>query len=337
MRFQGALQLTYRPGDRAQYECRLGFHPMVPALPTTSVCQDNNTWSPLQEACRRKSCPNLGDPVNGLVNYINGSRLFGSHAQYECNEGFSLIGANILHCEISGNGVAWSDLPPICERIFCGTPANITNGHFTVYKEQYEYNELVTYRCDPSDESDEYSLIGDPLLLCVGHDRWSSDPPECKVVKCNYPVIRNGAMISGYRIKYYYKAEVVFECNEGFILLGNNTIVCGANSTWEPEIPSCIEGSSATTTLSTSSVSGPPSILGTTTSVANYPGSHSTHRTTTPMPNHPDHPSPVDELEPEHFEAIDEEFIAVIVLTVLVAVAVVGACIYKFSSRRERE
>uniref|UniRef100_A0A8D1I0L0 Sushi domain-containing protein n=1 Tax=Sus scrofa TaxID=9823 RepID=A0A8D1I0L0_PIG len=242
MRFQGALQLTYRPGDRAQYECRLGFHPMVPALPTTSVCQDNNTWSPLQEACRRKSCPNLGDPVNGLVNYINGSRLFGSHAQYECNEGFSLIGANILHCEISGNGVAWSDLPPICERIFCGTPANITNGHFTVYKEQYEYNELVTYRCDPSDESDEYSLIGDPLLLCVGHDRWSSDPPECKVVKCNYPVIRNGAMISGYRIKYYYKAEVVFECNEGFILLGNNTIVCGANSTWEPEIPSCIEG-----------------------------------------------------------------------------------------------
>uniref|UniRef100_A0A4X1UMV4 Sushi domain-containing protein n=1 Tax=Sus scrofa TaxID=9823 RepID=A0A4X1UMV4_PIG len=91
MRFQGALQLTYRPGDRAQYECRLGFHPMVPALPTTSVCQDNNTWSPLQEACRRKSCPNLGDPVNGLVNYINGSRLFGSHAQYECNEGLYIF------------------------------------------------------------------------------------------------------------------------------------------------------------------------------------------------------------------------------------------------------
>ena len=51
MMLQGELKPNYRPGECVQYECRLGFKPKLPALPRSAVCQDNNTWSSLQDAC----------------------------------------------------------------------------------------------------------------------------------------------------------------------------------------------------------------------------------------------------------------------------------------------
>uniref|UniRef100_A0A8C9E536 Membrane cofactor protein n=1 Tax=Phocoena sinus TaxID=42100 RepID=A0A8C9E536_PHOSS len=247
MRLQHAPKPNYSPGETIHYKCRLGFRPMAPPLPTSAVCQDDNTWSPLQEACTRKLCPNLGDPVNGQVNYVNGSTMFGSQAHYVCNEGFYMIGSRILYCEISGNNVIWDDNPPLCERVLCATPRNITNGRITNYKDEYEYNEIVTYSCNPSDGPDEYSLVGESVLVCVDSDRWSSDSPQCKVVKCEYPVVEHGKMVSGFRKKFYYKSQVAFECNQGFYLHGSNTIVCGANSTWEPKIPMCTKGTNCRT------------------------------------------------------------------------------------------
>ncbi|KAF4018711.1 hypothetical protein G4228_010168 [Cervus hanglu yarkandensis] len=242
MRLQGAPKPRYRPGERIQYDCRLGFKPIIPLRSRSAVCEDDNTWSALEEACTRKSCPNLGDPMNGQVYFVNGSILFGSQAHFVCNQGFYLIGERILHCEISENNVSWNDDSPMCERILCSTPGNIKNGRFTIYKDEYQYNEIVTYVCDPSNGPDEYSLVGESRLVCVDHDRWSSDPPECKVVKCDYPVVEHGMIVSGFRRKFYYKTQVVFKCNQGFSLHGSSTIVCNANSTWEPTIPTCTQG-----------------------------------------------------------------------------------------------
>ncbi|XDC60678.1 hypothetical protein R6Z07M_011860 [Ovis aries] len=289
MMLQGEPKPNYRPGECVQYECRLGFKPKLPALPRSAVCQDNNTWSSLQDACVEKSCPNLGDPVNGYVNLVNGSVLFGSQAHFACNPGFYLIGAKIIYCEISGDNVNWSDNLPICEIILCTAPGNITNGRLTQYKEVYQYSEVVMYRCNPSNGPDEYSLIGETTLICVDHNRWSSDPPECKVVKCDYPVVKHGSIVSGFRGKYYYNVEVVFRCHDGFYLHGSSIVVCGANGTWEPELPKC---------------------------------------TTKAYPN------PSDDLQPEGFEDLDVALITAIVLSVFGAVAIVTACLYRFSTRR---
>ncbi|XP_014954884.3 membrane cofactor protein-like [Ovis aries] len=257
MMLQGEPKPNYRPGECVQYECRLGFKPKLPALPRSAVCQDNNTWSSLQDACVEKSCPNLGDPVNGYVNLVNGSVLFGSQAHFACNPGFYLIGAKIIYCEISGDNVNWSDNLPICEIILCTAPGNITNGRFTQYKEVYQYSEVVMYRCNPSNGPDEYSLIGETTLICVDHNRWSSDPPECKVVKCDYPVVKHGSIVSGFRGKYYYNVEVVFRCHDGFYLHGSSIVVCGANGTWEPELPKCTTKEAIATTM-VSTTSGAP-------------------------------------------------------------------------------
>ncbi|XP_046536908.1 complement receptor type 1-like [Equus quagga] len=242
MKLKGVAQRHYSPGATVEYECRLGYQLKRPPLPTSARCQADNTWTPLREACTRKSCPHPGDLINGKVEYVNGTLTFGSQIHYFCNEGFNLIGTKILYCEIVGETVNWSDNPPLCQVMYCRPPPKIQNGkHSRSDQEEFRYGEVVIYSCDPSNGPDEYSLVGESRLVCSGNDVWSSKPPECKVVKCEPPVLKNGRVVSGFGKKFYYKATVVFDCLPGFYLSGNNTIVCGANSAWEPAIPTCIK------------------------------------------------------------------------------------------------
>ncbi|XP_060034352.1 membrane cofactor protein-like isoform X2 [Erinaceus europaeus] len=239
MRLSGDAQPAYAPGDRVSFVCRPGFKP-VSGLPTHIVCQDDNTWTPLQEACTRKSCPQIEDPVNGRVAYRDRSRLFGSQAHFTCNEGFSLSGQNTLFCELSENHVKWSADPPQCKKVTCEAPPAIANGRYSRSGEDtFEYGDVVTYSCDPPNGTDPYSLVGESQLLCSGEGRWSSGPPECKVVRCPYPVVENGRPTTPIEKKNYYQASVEFECLDGFYLSGQSRASCGADSTWLPGLPTC--------------------------------------------------------------------------------------------------
>nr|KAF6315880.1 hypothetical protein mPipKuh1_002421 [Pipistrellus kuhlii] len=239
MKPKGNPEAPVSAGFTAEYECRPGYRLIVPLVrPTSTVCQADGTWAPpLQDICTRKSCPHPGDPLNGRV---EGSTRFGSQMNYFCNEGYDLVGNSVLRCELSGNEVTWSGDPPQCNKILCKPPPQIQNGEFTnSHKDTFEYSEVVTYKCKPSGGSDPYSLVGNSTLRCSGRDEWSSDPPECKVVRCEFPSVTNGKLVSGFGTKFYYKHEVQFECNEGYSLKGSPKIVCEANATWVPEKPRC--------------------------------------------------------------------------------------------------
>ncbi|KAF6074137.1 CD46 molecule [Phyllostomus discolor] len=294
MMLQGGSKDVYQAGDSVQYKCRPGYMRILPGLPVSSACQSDNTWEPLQEACTRKPCPQLPDPINGQV---NGSFEYGSKIHYTCNEGYHLVGKATLYCQLSEDTVGWDADPPQCEKNLCQPPKQIENGITNTQKESYEYNEVVIYSC----VSNIYSLIGESRLICSERNEWSSDPPECKVVRCTSPVPKNGQLLSGHKTLFSYQDKVLLGCKEGFHLQGSKTVVCGANSEWEPQPPQCIIGPVTSARPPSTSHPGPA------------PGP-STHRPSTLSPTH----SP-----PEG--GLGTGGIAAIVISVVAAIVIIGA------------
>ncbi|XP_016076785.1 PREDICTED: membrane cofactor protein-like [Miniopterus natalensis] len=305
MRLRGNPKPSYSPGERIFYECKPGYSYSY-YFTLSSFCEKNNTWLPIDEACYRKQCP-VPKIENGEVYEEVDPPLgfsFDRDAYFYCNYGYYLVGEPIITCKLNGDKVYWNHDIPKCEKILCKAPGKIKNGKFTnSWRDVFEFNEGVTYSCDPSHGPQEYSLVGENRLTCSGPGKWSSDPPECKVVQCEQPDLKNGKPLSEMKEKFFYKEEVLFECVEGFYLNGSNPVFCGGNSTWEPEMPTCIKGFKTTR----------PSVL-------NYPG----------------YPKPRESPTIEEIVELDPGIIAVIILTVLVALAVVCTCVYK-CLRREKK
>nr|XP_020765652.1 membrane cofactor protein-like isoform X1 [Odocoileus virginianus texanus] len=343
MKPKGAFGSSYKPGDEVLYECRLGFQPITPGQVLSVICQNDTTWSSLQEACKRRRCPTLGDLINGQVTFVNESTEFGSQAHFVCNKGYYLAGPSISYCEISAEGVDWSDNPPTCERIKCKPPEAIQNGKYTNSdKETFDYNEVVTYSCNPSNGPDEYSLIGESKLTCIGNDEWSSQPPQCKVVRCVYPIVEHGMIVSGFGPKYYYKATVVFKCSEGFNLHGDSTVVCGVNSTWEPELPKCIKVLTTPSThppipstqppVPSVSVSTPPSTQHPIPSV-----SDSKPTSPTMTSGHPEYPSPTDASPPNDAQGLGAGYIVLIIVAAVALGIGLLFCLYYCLCRQRKK
>ncbi|XP_060035196.1 membrane cofactor protein-like [Erinaceus europaeus] len=239
MKIKGKLKPHYEPGERVYFECQQGYNHIV-NFTLTIVCQANNSWTSIREACMKKACtyPSI---ENGEV--LGSSRIFwlDDEASFFCDEGYHLVGAQVLLCKLNGNNAIWSESLPQCKKTYCAPPPKIKNGKYSPdHKDIFEYNEVVTYSCGSSNESDEFSLVGKSRLVCTKTGQWSSVPPECRVIRCEYPVIENGRHVSIGR-HLYYQAVVVFECLEGFNINGSNTVLCGVNSTWEPALPECVK------------------------------------------------------------------------------------------------
>lgn len=104
------LSLNNSFRGQASFLCPFGY-----ALvgPETIECGSDGVWSGSVPKCKAISCPSPLPPLNGKV-MDNGHYLVGNTVQYNCNEGFVLIGEPIIRCTESG---LWSHAPPFCKCI----------------------------------------------------------------------------------------------------------------------------------------------------------------------------------------------------------------------------
>ncbi|NWX62236.1 C4BPA protein, partial [Promerops cafer] len=231
---------SFPVGSRISFTCRPGYV-RVPRMSLTRTCGGDLQWSPTDEFCTVRKCTYPGDLENG--HFDPASFTFGSKVTFHCKEGYRLLGNKEISCNIKNEGVDWSGPLPYCEKIPCEPPPKIANGGYKE-RDSYVYQSTVTYTCqDVPKGSDPFSLIGPDTIHCTSdaHSNgvWSGPPPECRVVKCENPRVENGRKISGYGPSYIYRDSVVFECNQGYFIVGAEIITCEENNTWVPPKPTC--------------------------------------------------------------------------------------------------
>ncbi|XP_033009860.1 uncharacterized protein LOC117049229 [Lacerta agilis] len=273
---------SYPTGTVLQYRCIRGYEP-IPGKTLSLTCLANSKWSVENPRfCQGKfdlictcfflkksrlhvlmlvlifllgkRCPAI-NLENGRIVKSNDLRL-GDEITLGCNEGFvflfryRMIGENTLRCLLIGNSVNWNRDLPLCQRIPCFPPPKIANGrHSGTPDDEYNYGSSVTYTCNPY-----YSLIGSPTITCLVaadgiNGEWRPAAPECKVVVCMKPNIRNGRITTVFKPAYTYGNRVMFVCNRGYTLVGNDSSTCGADNAWHPPVPTCVKGT--TTTVAT--------------------------------------------------------------------------------------
>ncbi|NXS01842.1 CR1L protein, partial [Oxylabes madagascariensis] len=227
-------------GTEISFTCRPGYM-RVPGKSLTRRCGDNLQWSPTDAFCTERKCRYPGDLENGYFDPTDLS--FGSKLTFSCNEGYRLRGSGEITCNIKDGGVDWSGPLPYCERIPCMPPPKIDNGGYEE-RPNYVYQDSVTYRCrEVPKGSDPFSLIGSDTIYCTsdGHSNgvWSGPPPKCQVIKCENPRVKNGRKTAGFGPSYTYKDSVVFECDQGYYMVGEEVVTCTENNSWDPALPTC--------------------------------------------------------------------------------------------------
>ncbi|NXF98942.1 CR1L protein, partial [Sakesphorus luctuosus] len=236
--FQGMQ--SFPVGSQVSFLCRPGYK-RSPGKSLTLTCGPDLQWSPSDEFCIVRSCKQPEGLQNGFVHVTD--LTLGSTVTFSCQEGYRLRGKDSISCVIRNEDVDWDGSPPFCELIPCDPPPSIANGRHTEAP-NYVYQTAVSYSCDDVPQGSEpFSLIGPDTIYCTSDEHfngvWSGPPPQCKVVKCQNPKVKNGKKISGFGPSYSYKDSVQFECNPGYFMVGAETITCEENNTWTPPEPTC--------------------------------------------------------------------------------------------------
>ncbi|XP_075158690.1 CUB and Sushi multiple domains furrowed [Haematobia irritans] len=151
-----------------------------------------------------------------------------SKIQYQCPKGHSLIGDAERTCRTDGT---WSGKAPTCKYVDCGPLPELEHGSVLLSEQRTSYGVQATYSCH-----ENYTLIGNENRTCE-LDGWTGKQPECLVDWCPEP-----PQIQGGTVRVSDKragTTATYECDTGYILVGEPIISCGLGGEWSSKAPSC--------------------------------------------------------------------------------------------------
>ncbi|XP_065918054.1 uncharacterized protein [Dysidea avara] len=213
-------------GDFADYECDSGFRLVGVSRRT---CQVSGLWNGTVPQCQRIDCGDPGEPENGTA--LFDSTFVGDIVDYECDDGFRLVGDSRRTCELSGtSSAAWSGAVPECQRIDCGDPGAPSDGD-VIFTTTY-VDDIATYECNPG-----FELFGVTQRTCQMSGLWTGTVPECRRVNCGDPgEPENGTAIFD---STFFEDVVDYQCDDGFQLVGNSQRTCQSSGVWSGNVPDC--------------------------------------------------------------------------------------------------
>ncbi|XP_048352504.1 zona pellucida sperm-binding protein 3 receptor-like [Sphaerodactylus townsendi] len=164
----------------------------------------------------------------------------GTRVTYRCMPGYEPVPGTrpVITCLETSE---WSEIIQFCQGRHCPFPG-IENGKIASMTD-LRLGDQITFACNEG-----YRLIGQSNARCMlmeGRVVWSAEPPYCQRVPCfPPPTIPNGKHSGTDRDDYEYGSAVTYNCDSGFSLIGDKTIVCvmdknDMNGKWSGSAPRC--------------------------------------------------------------------------------------------------
>ncbi|CBY06819.1 unnamed protein product [Oikopleura dioica] len=190
--------------------------------PRQRACGAEGRWSGLPPTCELIHCGPTTSPQHGNVTCSMFDQ-FGSQCQYECNEGYKLVGSNSRVCQESG---AWTGIQPVCELVQCRPLASPENA-FVACSSGNDYNSRCRYVCTVG-----FELVGSDNRVCQSNGRWTGDRPYCEQPRHGSVQCSAGGD---------FGSVCSFTCDSGYSLVGSETRVCEADHAWSGSQPYCLQ------------------------------------------------------------------------------------------------
>uniref|UniRef100_A0A8C9Q218 Complement component receptor 1-like protein n=1 Tax=Spermophilus dauricus TaxID=99837 RepID=A0A8C9Q218_SPEDA len=211
-------------------------------------CQDakNGVWFQKIPQCKAIHCPPPPKIDNGRHTGVMAEHfLYGTEVSYECDQGFYLLGKKILQCgnDSLGHG-SWSEPPPRCLQsppvTHCPNP-EIKHGYkLNKTRSAYSHNDLLHVACNPG-----FIMKGSHLIRCHTDNTWVPEVPTCfrkAFLECQPPpTIANGSHTGGNKAEFAAGMSVLYSCDQGYLLVGEEFLVCTYEGTWSHPAPYCKE------------------------------------------------------------------------------------------------
>lgn len=209
-------------GSSVRYSCEEGYELLGEPV---RQCLSGQLWTSDAPVCRPVSCGDPGALTNGTAH--GGEFVYPEVMHFECNPGFVLRGTDTIACQADGK---WNGPKPLCDPVSCGPPK--VSSDIIVDGKDYTYNSEIELSCQPG-----FLLKGMSRGVCQADGTWSHGSSSCLPARCGKPSsIPHGHVLGS---QFGYNDKVKYECDEGYKLKEDVTLVCQSNGLWDNPPPRC--------------------------------------------------------------------------------------------------
>jgi len=232
--YNGKVHQTGRYfGDRAIYTCNMGYQIIGPE---ERVCQATGMWSNQEPYCKKRvycSQPPLVQHASHNGPAEAEQFELETVLKYSCFPGYLIVGFAHAKCFLYNTTAQWFGPDVSCKPIRCGEPEDIVNG--ILERKCQTFGCRISYACEPG-----YQLLGRTHRYCQADGSWSPKVlPECKPVSCPVPVNPPFGRVMFNSITY--NSLISYECNYGYMIIGETVRRCERNKVWTGLQPICRE------------------------------------------------------------------------------------------------
>ncbi|XP_045308958.1 P-selectin isoform X10 [Leopardus geoffroyi] len=205
--------------------------------PSKLECLASGTWTNNPPQCIAAQCPPLKTPERGSMTCLPSPEApqYQSSCHFACEEGFALVGPEVLQCTASG---VWTASPPGCEVVRCPLLEAPGKGTMDCVHPltAFAYGSSCRFECEPG-----YQVRGWATLRCIGSGQWTAPLPACEAIACE-PLespVHGSTDCSPLSGPLPYNTSCSFHCADGFRLKGADMAQCTDLGQWTAPAPVC--------------------------------------------------------------------------------------------------